>query len=519
MRLNQRIASISLGFIAVFVIGLVLFFSSLSEADVLTLQEGVNGYEHLGSYLRSGDGFTGAALKNYGGSPQWLVGQHSTTSVGTMRPVLGFSLSDIPAGSTITSVSLTITTDSSAGTGLTGDIELHEIIGSVDMDEGTLNGGQSATEGVMWSRIRAGVPWISRGGDYSPTVLSTVVSFDAVAQINTPKTFASNASFVAAAQAALDSVSIFEMILLSPAAESTPAITNFARIVADDSEVIASRPILTIEYEPPVVDVIMFREGVDGYEHLGAYLREGDGFSGSALYNYGGSVQWLVGLHSTLQGRFRPVLGFDLGDLPTGSNIYDISLTITTDSAAGTGTIGDIQLHEVTGSADMDEGTLDGAGSATEGVTWLRIRPLVSWFNDGGDYSSTVLSTVAGFDATITGSPKTFESTNEFVTAAQTAFDSGSPLEMILVSPTTESGGVTQFARIAADDSEILGNRPVLRVEYGVGPRFCGDDGTVYSIGDINKDCYVDFMDFAELAKNWTQCSDPNITECDQYWK
>jgi hypothetical protein len=45
-------------------------------------------------------------------------------------------------------------------------------------------------------------------------------------------------------------------------------------------------------------------------------------------------------------------------------------------------------------------------------------------------------------------------------------------------------------------------------------PQFCGDNNTVYLSADINKDCKVDFKDFASLALTWTECTDPQNPAC-----
>ena len=47
----------------------------------------------------------------------------------------------------------------------------------------------------------------------------------------------------------------------------------------------------------------------------------------------------------------------------------------------------------------------------------------------------------------------------------------------------------------------------------------CGDEGTVYLAADINKDCKVDFTDFAAFANQWLSCTDPSRAECDVFWK
>jgi hypothetical protein len=45
-------------------------------------------------------------------------------------------------------------------------------------------------------------------------------------------------------------------------------------------------------------------------------------------------------------------------------------------------------------------------------------------------------------------------------------------------------------------------------------PDECGDPGTDYLQGDINKDCYVDFKDMALLVQGWLGCTDPTDPEC-----
>jgi hypothetical protein len=42
----------------------------------------------------------------------------------------------------------------------------------------------------------------------------------------------------------------------------------------------------------------------------------------------------------------------------------------------------------------------------------------------------------------------------------------------------------------------------------------CGDQGTFYADGDVNKDCKVDWQDFALFADSWLWCTDPNQDNC-----
>lgn len=45
-------------------------------------------------------------------------------------------------------------------------------------------------------------------------------------------------------------------------------------------------------------------------------------------------------------------------------------------------------------------------------------------------------------------------------------------------------------------------------------PDKCGDPGTDYLKGDVNKDCRVDFKDVAEVALDWLGCTDPQDPNC-----
>ncbi len=45
-------------------------------------------------------------------------------------------------------------------------------------------------------------------------------------------------------------------------------------------------------------------------------------------------------------------------------------------------------------------------------------------------------------------------------------------------------------------------------------PDECGDPGTFYYGGDINRDCKVDWQDFAIFAGDWLGCTDPANPNC-----
>ena len=43
---------------------------------------------------------------------------------------------------------------------------------------------------------------------------------------------------------------------------------------------------------------------------------------------------------------------------------------------------------------------------------------------------------------------------------------------------------------------------------------YCGDSNTIYLLGDLNKDCYVNLLDIAVLASEWMMCTDPADPLC-----
>jgi hypothetical protein len=48
----------------------------------------------------------------------------------------------------------------------------------------------------------------------------------------------------------------------------------------------------------------------------------------------------------------------------------------------------------------------------------------------------------------------------------------------------------------------------------GYNPTDCSDSYTYHPQADINKDCQVDFLDFADFALDWLKCTDPTNSEC-----
>lgn len=44
-------------------------------------------------------------------------------------------------------------------------------------------------------------------------------------------------------------------------------------------------------------------------------------------------------------------------------------------------------------------------------------------------------------------------------------------------------------------------------------PAFCGDQGTIFQLGDLNQDCYTNFIDFTYLASQWLTFNSPTVSQ------
>lgn len=99
-----------------------------------------------------------------------------SSAVAPIRGVLAFDLDGIPAGATLTGVTLQITIASiqSPAEGTLGAVELHRLTNSQAMLEGTGDSGGNfyTNDGVTSRDICPGVPWATFGGDFDPAALS-----------------------------------------------------------------------------------------------------------------------------------------------------------------------------------------------------------------------------------------------------------------------------------------------------------------------------------------------------------
>jgi beta-glucanase (GH16 family) len=209
---------------------------------------------------------------------------------------------------------------------------------------------------------------------------------------------------------------------------------------------------------------LALREDVNGYSHSCTFIR-GD----SVNWNSGARDEIIVGRWNNQP--LRPIFSFDLSPLGTNPVIQSVTLDLWTDTATGTGSVSNLELHPLLGTPV--EGTGDGSSAANgagTGATWVSRTGGAAasdlWTNAGGDFATNILSVVPGYDATLTGVQKTFATSPGLVALAQTAIGSGRPLNLLVLSPATEAGANNYLSRISSDDSVSVAQRPQLTLTF-----------------------------------------------------
>lgn len=171
-----------------------------------------------------------------------------TGSAGLRRALLSFDLSLIPAGSTVTGVTLTMRMGAAASPGLAADVALHTLLAS--WGEGTSvspgGGGQgiAATPGdATWlARFFPGTAWANAGGDFAVSASAS--------------TSVTNTGFYTWSSAAM--IADVQGWLSNPAANfgwlirgDESAAVNAKRFDTREATTPSNRPRLTVQYTVP----------------------------------------------------------------------------------------------------------------------------------------------------------------------------------------------------------------------------------------------------------------------------
>jgi hypothetical protein len=228
------------------VTGLAAFTSA--RAATIALQQGTAGYTgHLDVQVRNDAANLGQSSNTTVNVSGFLPGATPTL----LRNLQTWNLSDIPEGSTITSVTLTLGNRSDSGVSVddgntandAGDplYVLRTI--SAPVTEPPLV-GTSTTAGSNWNNT------FGSGTTLGAQVLSSANFDPEVGALILGNTFPSSSDFVAAVQAALDSPSnLFNFAVLSPETGSDRIAVQFGSNAATGTTVPAP-PILTIDFVP-----------------------------------------------------------------------------------------------------------------------------------------------------------------------------------------------------------------------------------------------------------------------------
>lgn len=177
--------------------------------------------------------------------PNLFAGRTASGSI--RRALLHFDPSEIPAGSTVTSVTLTLRMNKTRGGMVScGLYRVENSWGNGTSDEGGNGGGSGAaatTDDPTWlHRFFDSLEWAQPGGDFDPFVLASAN----VGNVG-DYTWGSNAALVAEVQAWIDSPSTNFGWMLRGGEASTQTAKRFD---SAESPTVANRPRLTVEFTP-----------------------------------------------------------------------------------------------------------------------------------------------------------------------------------------------------------------------------------------------------------------------------
>jgi hypothetical protein len=179
-----------------------------------------------------------------GAGPNVFVGNNAQGS--SRRALLAFDLSSIPAGSTITGVSLTMFM--AQGQTPTQTVTMHRVL--ADWGEGSSNSGPSGGNGAMattgdatWlHRFYDSVTWASAGGDFAAGVSASTLVGDVGSYTWT------GPGLVADVQAWVDgTLPNYGWLMLGDEATASTA----KRFISREGSIESQRPTLVVEYVVP----------------------------------------------------------------------------------------------------------------------------------------------------------------------------------------------------------------------------------------------------------------------------
>jgi hypothetical protein len=206
-------------------------------------RQSFDGYNHTATFIR-GD----SPAWNSGARDQMIVGRWNNES---LRLLLSYEITGLPADATIEDATLELRTDSGGGTGTVGDLELRALAQTPVEGTGTgTSASDGAGSGCTWVSRTGGTAgdelWTAPGADFESDVLSSAPGFDATLKEH-PVVFPGSSAFTALAENARATASPLNLMVRSPATE-TGSVNAISRIASDDNSNIELRPQLTVFY-------------------------------------------------------------------------------------------------------------------------------------------------------------------------------------------------------------------------------------------------------------------------------
>ncbi len=287
------------------------------------------------------------------------------------RGLIKFNISSlIPAGSTITNVTLSLTMDKTISG--PSNIQLHSLI--ADWGEGasfSSGGGTAAqTNDATWIYSNYLIQsWNFPGGDFNPTA-------SASSSVNANGVYSwTSTQMKTDVQNWLNNPSLnFGWCVIGD--ESTyPTAKRFA---SKENASTTAVPVLTITYVQNAIAIAPLKDNTL-FESTTGSLSNGAG------------DHFFVGKTNSNSKR-RGLLMFDIAsNIPAGATITGATLALTMDQSISGAS--NIDLHKVTN--DWGEGSSSssggGAASQTNDATWIhRFYPNSFWAHAGGDFSSSI---------------------------------------------------------------------------------------------------------------------------------
>ncbi|HZO70338.1 MAG TPA: Ig-like domain-containing protein [Kribbellaceae bacterium] len=175
-------------------------------------------------------------------------------------------------------------------------------------------------------------------------------------------------------------------------------------------------------------------------------------------YNYGAAA-WMRTGPATNGVVHRPVLRFDLRDIPASATVS--AATLTLNYAATTSTVGQVNVHRLT--QPWVEGTGTGQCNAS-GVSWNETQRGARWSAAGGSYDAAIQASVAAKSRSAAGVD------NFTVTNLVRQWVSGTPNHGLMIKSASEAlPTVQKYFDYRSDDYGTTAQKPKLSVTYADG--------------------------------------------------